>query len=83
MPSRPPAPPPPQPPRPQRRLRSMLEDLEPRLLCKLAANGDFVITPPGGGVGHATIHEHPVAGVIGLNTAEANSNGVVNWQRTD
>ena len=74
-------------PRPQSHRSTMLENLEPRLLCKISVNGDFVITPPGGGVGHATIHVHPVAGVIGLNTAEANSGGphgpVVNWQRTD
>ena len=68
---------------PQPRRRTTLEHLEPRLLCRISMNGDFVISPPGGGVGHATVHAHPVAGVIGLNTAEANSNGVVNWQRTD
>ena len=62
----------------------LIETLEHRVLCKLAANGDFVIDPPAEqGVGHATIHEHAVQGVIGLNTAEARSNGVVNWQRTD
>ncbi len=60
-----------------------VEPLEGRLLCKLAANGEFVIDPPGGGVGYETIHQHSAQGVIGLNTAEARSNGVVNWQRTD
>ncbi len=62
---------------------ALCEPLEGRLLCRLVLNGEFVIAPPGGGVGHETIHVHPVAGVIGLNTAEARSNGVVNWQRTD
>ena len=60
-----------------------LEPLEGRLLCRIAQNGEFVIDPPGGGQGHSTIHQHPVAGLIGLQTAEANSNGVVNWQVTD
>jgi hypothetical protein len=60
-----------------------IESLEHRVLCKISINGEFVIAPPGGGVGHETIHQHPQQGVIGLNTAEANSNGVVNWQRTD
>jgi hypothetical protein len=62
----------------------VIEPLEHRILCKLSANGDFVIAPPNDhGVGHATIHEHAVQGLIGLRTADANSNGVVNWQRTD
>ena len=60
-----------------------LEPLEGRLLCKITVNGEFVIDPPGGGQGHSTIHQHPVAGVIGLQTAEAKSHGVVNWQVTD
>ena len=58
-----------------------IESLEHRVLY--AINGEFVIAPPGGGVGHETIHQHPEQGVIGLNTAEAKSGGVVNWQRTD
>jgi hypothetical protein len=60
----------------------LCEPLEHRVLCKIVINGEFVITPPGGGAGHETIHLHPAEGVIGLNTAEAHSNGVVNWERT-
>ena len=62
----------------------LIEPLEHRVLCRVVLNGEFVITPPAQqGVGHETIHEHPQQGVTGLNTAEANSDGVVNWQRTD
>ena len=60
----------------------MIERLEGRLLCKISLNGEFVIDPPGGGNGHATIHMHPEQGLIGLRTAEAKSNGVVNWEIT-
>ena len=63
---------------------ALCEPLEGRLLCAaiIVRNGEFVIDPPGEGQGHSTFHLHPDAGVIGLNTAEANSNGVVNWQVT-
>jgi hypothetical protein len=59
----------------------MIESLEGRLLCRVSSNGEFVISPPGGGQGQSTLHQHPQAGVIGLQTAEARSNGV-NWQVT-
>ena len=65
------------------RKRIALEPLECRLLCKITFNGEFLIDPPGAGQGHSTIHQHPAAGVIGLQTAEARTNGVVNWQITD
>jgi hypothetical protein len=45
-------------------------------------NGEFLIAPPGGGIGYEAIHLHPAEGVGGLNTAEGNSNGVVNWSKT-
>ena len=64
------------------RRAASIEPLENRLLCKVAFNGQFVIAPPGGGQAHETIKLHPAEGVTGLNTAEANSGGVVNWQRT-
>jgi hypothetical protein len=63
-------------------MQPLIESLEHRVLCKIVANGEFVIVPPGGGAGHETIRLHPAEGVIGLNTAEANSGGVVNWERT-
>ena len=59
-----------------------IEPLEGRLLCRTALNGEFVIAPPGGGEAHETIKLQPAEGVIGLNTAEANSGGVVNWEKT-
>ena len=62
--------------------QSMCEPLENRLLCRVSLNGDLMISPPGGGQGHSTIHQHPQAGVIGLRTADARSNGVVTWQVT-
>ena len=62
--------------------RSMLENLEPRLLCKLSANGEFIIAPPGGGQGQSTIHMQPEEGLVGLRTAEIKSGGVVNWEIT-
>ena len=64
------------------RNKPLIERLEDRLLCRLSANGEFVIDPPGGGAAYETIKLHPTQGVIGLNTAEASSNGVVNWQKT-
>ena len=69
-------------PHPARRYRPLCEPLEGRLLCRITFNGDFIITPPGGGQGHATIHQHPVAGLTGLRTANAQTNGVVFWQAT-
>jgi hypothetical protein len=60
----------------------LVERLEDRLLCRLSANGEFVIAPPGGGEAHETIKLQPSEGVIGLNIAETSSNGVVNWQKT-
>ena len=68
---------------PQQKCRAAMENLEGRLLCRIAFNGEFVIDPLGPGQGHSTIHQHPQQGVIGLQTAEARSNGVVNWQITD
>ena len=65
----------------QNRRRAAIEPLEGRLLCKITYNGDFVINSPGAG-DHATIHRQPEEGLIGLQTAEAKSNGVVNWQIT-
>ena len=59
-----------------------IEPLEGRLLCKIVRNGEFVISPPGGGQAHQTVKLHPAEGVTGLNTAQAHSNGVVNWERT-
>ena len=64
------------------RCKPTLEPLEGRLLCKLAANGEFVIAPPGGGEAYETVKLHPAEGAVGLRTADANSNGVVNWQKT-
>ena len=69
--------------RPARPVRpARIEPLEGRLLCRIAFNGDFVIAPPGGGQGQTTIHLHPQEGLTGLRTAEAKSNGVVNWEIT-
>jgi hypothetical protein len=59
-----------------------LEPLEGRLLCRLSANGEFLIDPPGGGEGHSTIHLQPQEGLTGLRRAEANSGGVINWEIT-
>ena len=67
---------------PARRHKPLLEPLENRLLCKISLNGEFAITPPGGGAAHETIKLHPAEGVVGLNTAEAHSGGVVTWQKT-
>jgi hypothetical protein len=64
------------------RAAALCEPLEGRLLCKLAANGEFVIDPPGGGHGHSAIHVQPIEGLNGLRTAREQSNGVVNWQVT-
>jgi hypothetical protein len=61
---------------------SLIEKLECRLLCRVAYNGEFVISPPGGGEGHSTIHLQPQEGLTGLRTAEAKSGGVVNWEIT-
>ena len=58
------------------------EPLEHRLLCRLSANGEFIITPPGGGEGYSAIILRPQEGIIGPRTAEAQTNGVVNWQIT-
>jgi hypothetical protein len=69
-------------PRAARAARATLEPLEGRLLCRIMVNGEFVITPPGGGQGQSTIHMQPEEGLIGLRTAEAQSNGVVNWEIT-
>ena len=41
-----------------------------------------MIAPPGDGVGYSTIHMQPTEGLTGLRTAEANSDGVVNWEIT-
>jgi hypothetical protein len=60
----------------------LIEPLEHRVLCRIILNGEFAITPPGGGEAHETIKLQPSEGTIGLNTAEANSGGVVNWQAT-
>ena len=65
---------------PQR--RAAIEPLEGRLLCRIVINGEFVIAPPGGGQAFETVKQHPAEGVTGLNTAQANSNGVVNWEKT-
>ena len=59
-----------------------VEPLENRLLCRITFNGEFVIAPPGGGQAQETIKLHPAVGVVGLNTAEARSDGVVSWQKT-
>jgi hypothetical protein len=68
---------------PERSRRATIEPLEGRLLCRIMNSGGFVITPPGGGQGHSTIDAlHPQEGLIGLRTAEAQSNGVVNWEIT-
>src|SRR6187401_1440408 len=64
------------------RPRLLLEALEQRLLCRLSANGEFAITPPSGADAYTAIILRPREGVIGPRTAEANSNGVVNWQIT-
>jgi len=64
------------------RNKPLIEPLEGRLLCRLSANGEFIIAPPGGGEAHETIKLHPAQGVIGLNTAETSSGGVVNWQKS-
>ena len=65
-----------------KRSKPLCEPLEHRLLCRLSANGEFAITPPGGGQAYETIKLQPAQGVVGLNTAEAHSNGVVTWQKT-
>jgi hypothetical protein len=62
--------------------KPLIEPLENRLLCKLAANGEFAITPPSGADAHSAVILRPQQGVIGPRTAEANSNGVVNWEIT-
>jgi hypothetical protein len=60
-----------------------LEPLEGgRLFASGFGNGDFVINPPGGGVGHETIILHPLTGVGGLISAEEHSGGVVDWNKT-
>ena len=63
-----------------------IESLEHRVLCRVTYNGDFVITPPGGGEALATLHVQPEEGLVGVRTAEANSGGpsgpVVNWEIT-
>ena len=59
-----------------------LEGLEGRLLCAGAINGEFAITPPSGADAYSAIILRPQQGAIGPRTAEANSNGVVNWQIT-
>ena len=60
-----------------------LEPLEGRRLFAAGfGNGDFQISPPGGGQGHETIQLHPEQGLNGLRTATAQSGGVVNWQLT-
>ena len=64
------------------RNKPLLEPLENRLLCRLSANGEFVIAPPGGGEAYETIKLQPAQGTIGLRTADANSGGVVNWEKT-
>jgi hypothetical protein len=58
------------------------EPLEGRLLCRIVQNGEFAITPPGGGGAYTDIILRPAEGVTGPLTAEANSGGVVNWQIT-
>ena len=63
--------------------RALCEPLEGRLLCRISVNGDFAITPPGGGVAHETLKLHPEQGVTGLQTARDHSGGVVNWQITE
>jgi hypothetical protein len=74
------------PSKPTRPARALIEPLEGRLLCRIMTNGEFVITPPGGGQGQETLHLHPEQGLTGLRTAEANSGGdqgpVVNWEIT-
>jgi hypothetical protein len=60
---------------------ALCEPLEGRLLCRIVTNGEFVIAPPGG-EGHSAIILRPQEGVIGPRTAEAQSNGVVNWDVT-
>src|SRR4051794_19951177 len=62
--------------------RPVCEPLENRLLCRIVTNGEFVITPPGDGEGHSAIILHPIEGVAGLRTADAQSNGVVDWHVT-
>ena len=61
---------------------AICERLEGRLLCKIMNNGTFDITPPSGGEGYSAIILRPQEGVIGPKTAEANTNGVVNWDVT-
>jgi hypothetical protein len=68
--------------RPGRTRGPAVESLENRLLCKITFNGEFAIDPPGGGQGHQTIHMQPEQGLKGLRSAEAHSNGVVNWEIT-
>jgi hypothetical protein len=59
-----------------------IESVEHRILCKVVRNGEFVITPPSGADAYETIKLQPAEGAVGLRTADANSNGVVDWQRT-
>ena len=49
----------------------------------IPADSEIVIGPRDGGVGRATIHQHPRGRVIGLDAAGAHSSGVINRQRTD
>jgi hypothetical protein len=59
------------------------EPLEERLVFGIdLGNGEFAIDPPGGGQGYSDVITHPMTGVIGLRSAEANSNRVVNWELT-
>ena len=44
-------------------------------------NGEFVITPPGGGEAQETIKLQPSEGTVGLPSADAASDGMVSWQK--
>ncbi len=72
----------PQPDQPE----PFIESLEARLLCARGTitfiRGDITIVPPSAVLELQLHHSHPAEGVTGLNTAEANSNGVVTWDPT-
>ena len=60
-----------------------IEPLEARLMCRIFSSGVFEIAPPGEGQGFVTFNAlRPEEGLSGPRSAEANSNGVVNWQIT-
>jgi hypothetical protein len=66
--------------------KPLIESLEARLLCARGTvgfiRGVITIAPPSGALELHLDHSHPAEGVIGLNTAEAKSDGVVTWDPT-